>query len=226
MTMGFTTQSRKPVIGSVAFLALLLPSFWIHAADIAVTALFNGKAVLVVDGGKPRTLSVGQSTPEGVKLLSASSDSAVVEYRGERQTLTTGQGTRVGSSAAAGTAAQTTLTADSRGHFLTTGSINGVSVRFMVDTGATAIALSTAEARRLGIDYLAGVPGRAATANGAVRTYRVKLDTVRVGDIELNNVEGTVLDGAGPGIVLLGMSFLNRTHMVRDGDRLTLTRRY
>ena len=119
-----------------------------------------------------------------------------------------------------------TLTADSRGHFVTSGSINGVSVQFMVDTGASTVALSTSDARRLGIDYQAGEPARASTANGVVAAYRVRLDNVRIGEIALTNVEGTVIDGAGMNVALLGMSFLNRTQMLRDGDKLTLTRRF
>lgn len=211
---------------SLAPLVLIVAALNAYAADIAVTGLFNGKAVLVIDGGKPRTLSAGQSTPEGVKLLSATSEAAVVEYKGQRQTLTTGHATRIGSSSAGSSSGQVTLTADSRGHFITTGSINGLSVRFMVDTGASSVALSTGEARRLGINYLAGVRGHGSTANGIVPIYRVKLDNVRVGDITLNNVEASVIDGAGMSVALLGMSFLNRTAMKRDGDTLTLTRRY
>lgn len=195
-------------------------------ADIAVTALFNGKAVVVVDGGKPRTLALGESTPEGVKLLSANSEYALVEFNGQRQTLQLGQGTRVGTSAASERSGQVTLTADARGHFVTTGTINGVSVRFLVDTGATSIALSTSEARRLGINYLSGQRAYTATANGTIPIYRLNLDSVRVGDITVNNVEAAVLDGAGLHIALLGMSFLNRMQMKRDGDTLTLVRRY
>ena len=107
-----------------------------------------------------------------------------------------------------------------------TGSINGLSVRFLVDTGATSIALSTDEARRLGINYLSGVRAQGSTASGTVPIYRVRLDNVRVGDITLNNVEAAILEGSGLKIALLGMSFLNRTAMKRDGDTLTLTRRY
>ena len=199
-----------------------------HAAavDITVNALFSGKAVLVIDGGKPQTLAAGQTTAQGVKLVTADSESAVIEYKGQRQTLMMGQGTRVGGARGSGGSEQVTLTADSRGHFVTTGSINGMPVRFMVDTGATTIAISVSEARRLGLNYLAGEPGRASTANGVVAMYRVKLDSVRLGDITLTNVEGSVVDGAGLGVALLGMSFLNRTQMVRDGDKLTLTRRF
>ena len=226
MTTGFIGAARKNGIASVAFLLLVSAPLCAHAADIAVTALFSGKAVVVIDGGKPRTLSVGQATAEGVKLISASSESAVLEYNGQRRTLTTGQGTRLGSAAPVAGSGQTTLIADSRGHFVTTGTINGVSVQFLVDTGASSVAVSTAEARRLGINYIAGQRGQASTANGVIPMYRVKLDHVRVGDITLNNVEGIVLEGAGLSHALLGMSFLNRTQMTRDGDRLTLTRRY
>jgi aspartyl protease family protein len=221
-------MTRKLIerIASVACLLLALAPLYATSADIAASALFSGKAVLVVDGGKPRTLIVGESTPEGVKLLSASSESAVIEYGGQRQTLVLGQGTRVGFSAVGSGSGQVTLIADSRGHFIANGTINGLSVRFLVDTGATSVALSTAEAKRLGVNYLAGVRAYSSTANGVIPIYRVKLDNVRVGDIALNNVDATVLEGAGLDIALLGMSFLNRMQMKRDGDTLTLVRRY
>jgi aspartyl protease family protein len=211
-------------LASVALigLAFALPGY---AADISVMALFTGKAVLIVDGGKPRTLSVGQSTPEGVKLVSANSEAAVIEFQGKRQTLGVGQGTRVVSAPAANSSGKTTILADSRGHFLTTGSINGMSVRFMVDTGATTIAISAAEARGLGINYRAGKRLMANTANGPILVYLVQLDNVRVGAITLNNVQATISEGPAH-IALLGMSFLNRTQMLRDGDTLTLVRRY
>ena len=198
------------------------------AADISVAALFNGKAVLIIDNGKPRTMSAGETTPEGVRLVSANSEAAVIEFKGQRQTLTTGQGTRLGAgSGLRGGSSKATLTADSRGQFLANGTINGISVRFLVDTGATSVALSTDEARRLGINYLLGERGQARTAGGIVPMYRVRLDNVRVGDITLNNVDAGVTDGMkGMSYVLLGMSFLNRTQMTRDGDTLTLTRRY
>ena len=194
-----------------------------------MAALFNGKAVLVIDGSRPRTFSAGDVSPEGVRLVSATSEAAVVEFKGQRQTLTTGQGSRLGAGSAlpSGGSGKATVTADSRGQFLTNGSVNGVSVRFMVDTGASSVAMSTDEARRLGINYLAGQPGLASTAAGMVPTYRVKLDNVRVGDITLNNVDAVVLDGMkGSPYALLGMSFLNRTQMMRDGDTLTLVRRF
>ncbi|MGZ8153826.1 MAG: retropepsin-like aspartic protease family protein [Burkholderiales bacterium] len=226
MATGFTMRARELGGPSLTFLALLLMPTSIHAADLAVSALFNGKAVIVVDGGKPRTLSIGEVTPEGVKLVSASSETAVVELNGQRQTLSINHGTRIGVSQPNLQAGQATLKADGRGHFYINGWINGSSVRFLVDTGATTVALSTTEARRLGINYLAGTRSMGRTASGSVLGYGVKLDSVRVGDITLHNVDAYILEGAGPSEALLGMSFLNRTQMRRDGDTLVLLKRF
>ena len=225
-TSGIYKRAR-PLVRSFPILALLtvLAAPAAHAVDITVSALFSGKAVLVIDGGKPRTLSVGQSTPEGVKLVSANSESAIVEFEGKRQTLAVGQGTRVASAPTASSSGRTTIVADSRGHFYTTGQINGMSVRLLVDTGASTLSLSSVDARSLGIDYRGGKRMTANTANGPIPVYLVRLDNVRVGDITLNNVEASVSEGPHH-VALLGMSFLNRTQMNRDGDTLTLVRRY
>ncbi len=207
---------------------LLLCAAPARAADISVVGLFSGRAVVVIDGGKPRTLSVGQATPEGVKLISADSNAAVIEYQGKRQTLAPGSGARYGGGSApsTGPGSSVTLTADTRGHYQTLGQINGNTVQFLVDTGATSIAISSGQARQLGINYLSGARGYTETANGRAAAYRITLDTVKVGDITLHAVEAVVLEGDGLKIALLGMSFLNRTDMKRDSQSLTLTRRY
>jgi aspartyl protease family protein len=195
------------------------------AADVNVVALTAGKAVLVIDGGKPRTLSVGESTPEKVKLISATSEQAVIEVAGERRTLTLGQ--RISLGGGPSEAQRATLIADAGGHFFTTAYVNGVPMRFIVDTGASAVTLSSAEAKRAGIAYLSGQRSFLQTANGIAPAYRVKLDTVRVEEITLYNVDAVVVDGAAlGGVGLLGLSFLNRTEMKRDGDTMTLRRRY
>jgi len=131
-----------------------------------------------------------------------------------------------GAASGTGGGASVTLTADTQGHYLTLGQINGGTVQFLVDTGATTIALPSAEARRLGINYLGGPRGYTQTANGRAAAYRVTLDTVKIGDITLHAVEAVVLEGDGLKMALLGMSFLNRTEMRRDGQALTLIRRY
>lgn len=195
-----------------------------YAVNISVTALFSGKAMISINAGQPRLLSVGQSTPDGIKLLSADSSSATFEIDGKRQTLALGQG--ISSNMASSTKPSASLTADIQGHFLTTGTLDGASTLFLVDTGATEIAISSAEAKRLGISYLNGKRGASSTANGLVATYQVIFNTVKVGNITLNQVEGHVIDGNGLNISLLGMSFLKRLEMKREGSTMTLTKQY
>ena len=210
---------------AIALFFLLAPGAAV-AADINVLALTAGKAVVSIDGGKPRTLAVGQTTPEGVKLISASSESATFEVGGTLQTLAAGQGAAVASTAPARGGNSVILTADARGHFITTGVVNGISLQFIVDTGATSVVLPSADARRAGINYLAGGRVLTQTANGVVPVYTVKLDTLRIGDITVNNVDAAVIEGDKLSFALLGMSFLNRMEMRRDGSTLTLIRRY
>jgi aspartyl protease family protein len=168
---------------------------------------------------------VGQTTPEKIKLISATSDEAVVEVAGQRRTLTLGQ--RISMGDAGGGSQSATLTADARGHFFATATVNGISLRFLVDTGASVITLSAADALRAGVPYRNAAKGLLQTANGVVTAYRVKLDTVSLGRITLHNVDGVVIDSdMMGGVALLGLSFLNRTEMRRDGDTMTLTRRY
>jgi aspartyl protease family protein len=156
-------------------------------------------------------------------LLGTEKDAASFDIDGKKRTLRMGQAY---STVMRAGRQNVTLSADARGHFVTTGAINGGSVRFLVDTGATLVALPAAEARRLGIDYLQGPRGQMQTANGVAMAYRVKLDTVRIGDIEINNVDAVVSEGDSMGVTLLGMSFLNRMEMKRDGQHMTLTKRY
>ena len=193
------------------------------ATDVTLVGLIGAKAIVVIDGGAPRTLTPGQKTAEGVVLLGTEKDAASFEIEGKKRTLRMGQAysaaTRAGRQ-------NVTLSADTRGHFVTIGSINGGSVRFLVDTGATLVALPASEAKRLGINYLQGERGHVQTANGVAVAYRVKLDTVKIGDIEVNNVDAVVSENDAMGVALLGMSFLNRMEMKRDGQSMTLTKRY
>jgi aspartyl protease family protein len=191
-----------------------------------VVGVFPGKgAVLVVDGSKPQSVRTGQKF-NGVTLVSVDKAGAVIEDEGRRRTVALGQHLTGAQPAPGRDAMRVTLSADSRGHFLTESSVNGAPIRFMVDTGATLVAIPGREARRLGIDFAKGQKGVAQTANGPAPVYRIKLDSVKVGDIELLNVDAIVLDGGGLAQPLLGMSFLNRVEMRREGDTMTLTRRY
>lgn len=203
---------------------LALASAVAAATDVSVAGVFPGKAVLVVNGGAPRTITVGTRTAEGVRLIAVDGASATLEFDGGRHRLGVGE---QAVSAASGEAkpSAVTLTADGKGHFVTHGSVNGSSVRFVVDTGATLVSLGSADAVRAGLDYRKGEQGMAMTANGVTQVWRVKLNTVKVGDITLHDVDGAVHSHDLP-IALLGMSFLGRMEMKRDGDTMTLRRRF
>ncbi|MDP1524219.1 MAG: TIGR02281 family clan AA aspartic protease [Rhodocyclaceae bacterium] len=205
---------------SAALLAVLsLPA---QAADIALVGLLPGKALVVIDGGKRQTLAVGAKTVEGIKLLSIESGAALFEVDGKSRRIQIGQ-----SVVSSGSSEKPVLTlmADVRGHYTIQGSINGTSMNFLVDTGATYIALGAADARRAGIDPHKGTPGITQTANGQARVWKVKLNSVKIGGIALSNIDATVHEQDMP-VVLLGMSFLNRMDIRRDGQSMTLTQRY
>ncbi|QID18229.1 TIGR02281 family clan AA aspartic protease [Nitrogeniibacter mangrovi] len=194
------------------------------ATEVAVSGLFPGKALLVIDGGRPTLVAPGR-TVAGVRVVAIHGEQVVVDVDGQRKALRLGE--RVvnrGGGAAPGSVVN--LHADGRGHFVTIGTINGSTMRFIVDTGASFVSLGRADAERAGIDYRKhGRPSAAQTANGIVRTWIVKLNTVKVGDVTLHNVDAAVHDTDLP-VALLGMSFLNRMEMQREGDTLTLRRRY
>jgi len=195
-------------------------------AQVSLQGVLGSKALLIVNGSEPKALATGESF-QGVKLVSASGDQAVVEFDGNRRTLRVGDSpARVGTAAASpGSGSLIVLQPGSGGHYVTEGRINGAAVRFMVDTGATSVALSEAEARRIGLDYKSGAAAYSSTANGPVATWQIKLSSVRVGDVEVHDVDASVLASAMP-FVLLGNSFLNRFRMRRDNDAMVLERRY
>jgi len=204
-------------------LVLVLACGAAAAADVALIGVIGERAaVLAVDGGDPKTVKVGQKW-KGITVLSVEKDRATVEIDGSRRVLVQGQHYR--SAAATPERQQATLAADQRGHFFSEGAVNGRPVRFLVDTGATAIALPARDAERIGLDYRKGLPGMTQTANGPAMVYRVTLDRVRLGGIELRMVEAVVIE-QGLDIALLGMSFLNRLEMKREGQTMTLIRRF
>jgi aspartyl protease family protein len=211
---------------SIAALALGLAAAAPAAAtDVTVVGLSSSRASVSINGGSPRWLAVGQRSPEGVLLVSVDREQATFEIDGKRRALRMNQAYVAAGAAGGGGSGSVTLKADARGHFIADAQVNGGAVRFMVDTGATVVALPAADARRLGINYLKGERGAVRTANGTAAAYKVKLDTVRIGDITLNGIDAVVLEG-DLAIPLLGMSFLSRTEMKRDGETMVLTKRF
>jgi aspartyl protease family protein len=189
--------------------------------QVQLAGLMGRKALLVIDG-QTQVLAVGGSA-QGVKLLSLDEGQAVVEVDGSRFSLRVGASpVAVGAAPPAAAAArEIVLTAGPGGHFITDGSINGQAVSFMVDTGATVVALSQADAARIGLDLRSGRASLSSTANGTVPVVEVTLTSVRVGGIEISNVKAVVMPAQMPH-VLLGNSFLTRFQMRRDNDVLRL----
>jgi aspartyl protease family protein len=212
---------RIVVCGLVAGAALAAGGAW--ALDIEVVGTIPpNRAMVMINGAGPRVIST--DNPIGaVHLVSAGTDSAEFIIDGHRETIKLG-GYR-GSSSQSGRAT-TSLIADGRGHFTAQGTINGASITFLVDTGATLVTISAVDARRCGIDYSKGQMRVANTANGPVTFHQVTLDSVKVGDIVLNNVTAAVQESGLSTGALLGMSFLQRTEMTRDGANMVLTKRY
>lgn len=191
--------------------------------EVNVVGLFNGKAVLIVNGGKPKTYSVGEDS-NGVKLIAADSATATLLIEGKLKQVVMGQAASVASSSSG--VETVTLYANPEGHFVSDCYINGVALKFILDTGATMVALNSGDARYAKIDYKRGTPIQLSTANGVVTAYRVSLASLRIGGLTLNQVEATVVEGGSPPIVLLGMTALNRMSMKRDDIALTLTKKY
>jgi aspartyl protease family protein len=204
-------------------LAALLP------LAAAQTVTFNGrmgdKALLVIDG-QPHVLTAGQAM-QGVKVVSVGADEARVEVGGRSLSLRQGAPVSVGGGASGGTGAGTeiVLTAGPGGHFRTAGSINRSAVDFMVDTGATYVALSAATADRIGLDWHHGRPLRMGTANGVTTAYEALLTSVRIGDVEVHDVPAVVHE-TSMDYILLGNSFLSRFDMQRTGSTMRLSRKY
>ena len=189
----------------------------------------GGKAVLSINGGTSRMVASGQLL-DGIKLIAVDSDSATIEIDGKRERITMGSAPYrapvINASAQpAGNTGKAVLSADSRGHFVTTGFVNGKPQQFLVDTGASIVAISSADAKRLGVIMTNARTVQANTANGVTYGLAVKLDSLRVGDIMAYNVEAWVLDNLD-GPALLGNTFLNRVSMTRDAGTLVLKKNF
>lgn len=202
----------------------LLASSVIAETRLNVVGLFSGKALVSINGSAPQSIGAGQ-TKNGVKLISADSESATFMVEGKRQTLRMGQAASVAGGAGPVTNDPVSLFADSRGHFTGNLSINGASLKYLVDTGASTVAMNSGDAKFAKIDYEKGEKVPVNTANGVVMAYLVRVNTLKIGTITLNNVDTIVNEGGSPAMVLLGMSALNKLDMKRDNSIMTLTKK-
>jgi aspartyl protease family protein len=217
--------SRKPpLMRSVALMltaTLALFSFAVAAAPrVQVVGLFPGAAVVNVDGQR-KLVRVGQVGPGGVEVVSADSKGAVLRIEGVERRY--GLSRELSAGFAEPERRQLSIAQGQGGHYWVAGSINGQPVQFLVDTGATSVAINEIQARRLGIDHR--VEGRQMmvnTASGTAKAWRVRLKSVKVGTIDVLGVDAVVLEGAAPADALLGMSFLGRVSWREDQGVLKL----
>lgn len=194
------------------------------ALNVQVFALSKNVVILNIDGQR-RVLRRNDVSPEGVKLIHATTDQAVVEIEGVQHVLQQNMVAQPVGKIDRRRGKSSTLIADKNGFFYANGTINGRSVRFLVDTGANTIAMSSVTARQLGLDTRRGQPGRAATASGMTDFVAITLNSVSVGDIKVNDVRAAVLAGSHPRVPLLGGSFLRHVKMTQEGNRMQLEQR-
>lgn len=213
--------SLKALVCAAGVSFAAAPTWCAAVEKIALHALFKDKAIVIVDGAR-RVLKSGDTSPEGVKLVSTDTGTETATFEIDGKPLVVKLGA-VGAKFGVTTKASATLYAGNGGHFYADGFINDVPVRLMVDTGATVVAMSSRHAQQLGLDYRQrGRAGAAHTAGGVVRTYSMRLTKVQVGDIVLHDIEAGIIEGTHPVDILLGMSFLGQLDMKHESNRLEL----
>lgn len=234
----YHTSSFKFSLAVCTFFASCLTSATVYAQsqpEVHLTGRMGSKAVVVVNGSAPKVMSPGQEHM-GIKLESMQGDTATFSYKisdnssknfqrqvGKAPVKFNGAGASSNNSSGD---TEIVLTSDNRGHFITTGYINNKAITFMVDTGATSIAIDKRDAIRMGIKYEEGEIIGLNTANGYTQGWKVKLDSVRVQNVELRNVEAVVGSSLGAGNALLGNSFLKRFDITQTNNQMVLKRRY
>ena len=217
---------KKPII---ALLWVLIYTFvWTgplnaeSGVSVGVGGLFGDKAVLIVNG-KRHVVAVGETIMENVKLIAIDGEQVTLDVGGQRRTQRLGDNFAISTQFVTPEHSEVVIAQNNNGMFVTVGSINGFPVTFLVDTGANTVALNEPNAKRLQIDYQAqGEPTFVRTASSIVKAYRVRLRSVSVGDIKLNNVVAVVMSGQYPQEILLGMSFLGSLEIERSGQLMTL----
>lgn len=181
-----------------------------YASNVQVVGLFSGKALVMINGQR-YLLSTGGKPIAGVRLLKANSSSATLEVNGKARTYQLSRDMNGGIQEPE--KAVVTITRNNRGQYITRGRINNQPIDVLVDTGANVLAINSLDARRLGVNYQAGKPIQVETASDLVNGYQVTLKNVSIGNIRVNHVEATVIEGSYPDIVLLGMSFLKHVKL-------------
>lgn len=214
---------RKKTLFTLVWLVTLCFALSAQAIDITVNGLFDGGAILVIDGNY-RLMRIGERSPEGVVLIAADDKGATFKYGSEEKTL--GLNRKVSTQFSEPEKVEARIASGQGGHYFTPGRINGLAVEFLVDTGATSVSMNLPTAKALGLNYRAGERINIGTASGVSTAYSIMLDSVRVGDVEVRNVSASVTMGDYPSEILLGNSFLSRVDMRRENGVLVLESRF
>jgi aspartyl protease family protein len=217
-------MAHHRIIQGLVALAATAACTFAHAQSVTLTGTIGSRAILVVDGSAPKTVAVGE-TFQGVKLLALQGEQATVEAGGKRVALRMDTPVSITARGGSGGGTRIVLPMSSGGHFMAQGAINGRAVSFMVDTGATTVSMSSADAQRIGLDFSQGQKVSLNTANGMAPGYRVTLNSVRIGDVEVYDVDAIVSQQPMP-YILLGNSFISRFSMRRDADQMVLEKRF
>lgn len=208
----------KKLVGFIALLCVLSSS-QVHALDIMLVGLFKKQAVFML-GQEQVLLKQGKTHKSGLKLIAVRKSSALIEYQGKRQTIAMNR--VISAEYSVADKAEVSIRPDQRGSYFTQARINGRSTQILIDTGATSVALSGADARRLGLAYKRGQATTVSTASGVAPAYQIDLSRVSLGALTVHQVRAVVIEGHYPQVPLLGMSFLNQVKMQEEGNILYL----
>ena len=189
--------------------------------SVVVEALMGKAAVLMIDGQR-KMLGVGESFA-GVTLVATEATTATVEVDGRTETV--GLSQHVATTYQKLEERVVTIARDSKLQYQTNAIINGRSVLVLVDTGANVVAISSFQAKAMGVNYLEdGTPSQVETASGVIDAHSVTLQSVNVGGLQVDNVPATVVEGAYPATILLGMSYLRHVKIQEHDGMLSLSK--
>lgn len=219
------SQFRGGRLGALIVVGALTLGSGVSAQSVSMAGSIGDSKALLMINGAPHTLAVG-ATVKGVTLKRVMPGQAEIEIGGKTLLVSMGGApASVGGGGGGGaTGREILIAAGPGGHFVTSGQINGKTVQFMVDTGATSVAIGRGDAERLGIDWKSGQRSLSQTAAGVVASHSVSLTSVRIGNVEVFGVAATIVPAEMP-FVLLGNSFLGRFTMRRDANVMKLEKR-
>lgn len=204
---------------TLGILVLVPVSLAFGQPSLEVRALMPDRVVIQWQGERHQ-LGVGDGV-RGLRLKDADSDRAVFEYEGER--FEKRMGTSVGGAyAESPSRREVRLEPDASGLFRAEGRVNGHATEFIVDTGANVVAMGRDQAEAFGLDPADGTRSRVETAAGTTTGYRLRIDEVVLRGITVTDVNAVIIDGGGPPVPLLGMSFLGQVNMRHESGTLIL----